>query len=192
MHGHTALTFTALVRLVCRTPLHLLCSLLQVPPIPSQLVRCLHDLLWASAELHQVLGVDVRPELWQVLLNHAQPDWVVPPSRSEAAEEGGLLQTANSEGMAADCLPGQGDPAAGYSSSGIPMQLHSMVSAYGEWYMQQVVRDVKGLGVLYAPQLRRFTAVAGQVELIQQQASLPELTALLQVRTTCNRAANCP
>jgi hypothetical protein len=37
------------------------------------------------------------------------------------------------------------------------------------------------LGVLYAPQLRRFTCVRGAQELIQSRTSLQELTALLQV-----------
>jgi hypothetical protein len=47
---------------------------------------------------------------------------------------------------------------------------------------QAVVRDVRGLGVMYAPQLRSFTCLSGPKEAIQQRASLPELTALLQVR----------
>lgn len=163
-------------------------------PIPSQLVRCLHDLLWASAELHQVLAIDVRPELWQVLLNHAQPDWVVPTScRTTAAAQdwGSGAGAASNDAQAAGGADAFVDPVragpagqaaqANYSSSGVPVQLHSIVQAYGDWYMQHVVRDAKGLGVLYAPQMRRFTCVAGQVDLIQQRASLPELAALLQV-----------
>lgn len=47
--------------------------------------------------------------------------------------------------------------------------------------LQAVVRDVRGLGVMYAPQLCAFTCLAGPKEAIQQRASLPELTALLQV-----------
>jgi hypothetical protein len=47
---------------------------------------------------------------------------------------------------------------------------------------QAVVRDVRGLGVMYAPQLRSFTCLSGPREAIQQRASLPELAALLQVR----------
>jgi hypothetical protein len=45
-----------------------------------------------------------------------------------------------------------------------------------------VVRDVRGLGVMFAPQLRYFTCLAGPKEAIQQRTSLPELTALFQVR----------
>ncbi len=41
---------------------------------------------------------------------------------------------------------------------------------------------MKGQGVLFAPQLRRFTCVTGQVAAVQARASLPELAALLQVR----------
>eukprot|EP00878_Enallax_costatus_P010261 GHUV01010711.1.p1 GENE.GHUV01010711.1~~GHUV01010711.1.p1 ORF type:complete len:604 (+),score=239.17 GHUV01010711.1:1353-3164(+) len=165
-----------------------------VPPVPSRLVRCLHDLLWASAELHQVLAIDVRPELWQVLLNHAQPDWVVPAScrnTAVAPSWGSGAGASPEQGQVAGGADSAADPSRtsddghgaqpGYSSSGIPVQLHSMVQAYGEWYMQHVIRDAKGLGVLYAPQLRRFTCVAGQVDLMQQRASLPELTALLQM-----------
>lgn len=50
--------------------------------------------------------------------------------------------------------------------------------------LQAVVRDVRGLGVMYAPQLRSFTCLSGPKEAIQQRASLPELTALLQVGRT--------
>lgn len=49
--------------------------------------------------------------------------------------------------------------------------------------LQAVVRDVRGLGVMFAPQLRYFTCLAGPKEAIQQRTSLPELTALFQVRT---------
>jgi hypothetical protein len=47
--------------------------------------------------------------------------------------------------------------------------------------VQAVVRDVRGLGVMFAPQLRTFTCLTGAKEAIQQRASLPELTALVQV-----------
>lgn len=47
--------------------------------------------------------------------------------------------------------------------------------------MQAVVRDVRGLGVMFAPQLRTFTCLTAAKEAVQQRASLPELTALLQV-----------
>jgi hypothetical protein len=173
---------------------------MQVPPVPSQLVRTLHDLLWSTAELHQVLSVDVRPELWQVLLNHAQPDWVLPPSctpSTSAAKPGPMAgavpQLARATRMMDDGST-EGPDASGdsalqgaageecSSSSGIPVQLHGMVLAYGEWYMSHVVRDGRGLGVLYAPQLRRFTCVRGGQEVIQSRTSLQELTALLQVR----------
>lgn len=49
---------------------------------------------------------------------------------------------------------------------------------------QAVVRDVRGLGVMYAPQLRVFTCLTGPKEAIQQRASLLELTALLEVGVT--------
>jgi hypothetical protein len=173
------------------------CGYLQVPPVPSQLVRTLHDLLWATAELHQVLSIDVRPELWQVLLNHAQPDWVLPPActpSTSAAKQGPMAgavpqlaratrmddgQTDGPDASGDSVVQGAGGKAC--SSSGIPVQLHGMVLAYGEWYMSHVVRDGRGLGVLYAPQLRRFTCVRGAQELIQSRTSLQELTALLQV-----------
>lgn len=45
------------------------------------------------------------------------------------------------------------------------------------------MRDARGLGVMFAPQLRYFTCLAGPKEAIQQRTSLPELTALFQVRT---------
>lgn len=48
-------------------------------------------------------------------------------------------------------------------------------------FVQAVVRDVRGLGVMYAPQLRAFTCMTGPRDAIQQRASLPELTALLEV-----------
>jgi hypothetical protein len=67
-------------------------------------------------------------------------------------------------------------------NAGIQVQLNSIVDAYGDWYVQQVVRDVKGQGVLYAPQLRAFTAVAGQADVIQSRACLQELAALVKVR----------
>jgi hypothetical protein len=169
-----------------------------VPPVPSQLVRILHDLLWATAELHQVLCIDVRPELWQVLLNHAQPDWVLPPTctpSTSTAKQGPMAGAAPQLARASRIEDGQYEDADGSgdaagqatageacSSSGIPVQLHGMVLAYGEWYMSHVVRDGRGLGVLYAPQLRRFTCVRGAQELIQKRTSLQELTALLQVR----------
>lgn len=41
---------------------------------------------------------------------------------------------------------------------------------------------MRGLGVMFAPQLRYFTCLAGPKEAIQQRTSLPELTALFQVR----------
>lgn len=47
--------------------------------------------------------------------------------------------------------------------------------------LQAVVRDVRGLGVMYAPELCTFTCLTGPVDAIQQRASLPELTALLRV-----------
>lgn len=152
--------------------------------MPSQLVRTLHDLLWATAELHQVLAVDVWPELWQVLLNHAQPDWVLPPHCTSSAQaqlaqlRNGLEDSGAPDESAGSSTAGA---EAGCSNSGIPFQLQSMVLAYGDWYMSHVVRDVRGLGVLYAPQLRRFTCVRGPVEVIQQRTSLQELVALLQV-----------
>jgi len=71
-------------------------------------------------------------------------------------------------------------------NAGIQVQLNSIVDAYGDWYVQQVVRDVKGQGVLYAPQLRAFTAVAGQASAIQNRASLQELAALVKVRCCPN------
>ncbi|WIA14188.1 hypothetical protein OEZ85_002727 [Tetradesmus obliquus] len=168
-----------------------------VPPVPSQLVRILHDLLWATAELHQVLCIDVRPELWQVLLNHAQPDWVLPPTCTPSASTSKqgpmagaapqLARASRIEDGQQDGFDGPGDAATqgaageACSSSGIPVQLHGMVLAYGEWYVNHVVRDGRGLGVLYAPQLRRFTCVRGAQELIQTRTSLQELTALLQM-----------
>lgn len=168
-----------------------------VPPVPSQLVRILHDLLWATAELQQVLCIDVRPELWQVLLNHAQPDWVLPPTCTPSASTSKqgpmagaapqLARASRIEDGQQDGFDGPGDAATqgaageACSSSGIPVQLHGMVLAYGEWYVNHVVRDGRGLGVLYAPQLRRFTCVRGAQELIQTRTSLQELTALLQM-----------
>lgn len=185
------------MRVLMSEPLRL-CWCLQVPPVPSQLVRILHDLLWATAELHQVLCIDVRPELWQVLLNHAQPDWVLPPTCTPSASTSKqgpmagaapqLARASRIEDGQQDGFDGPGDAATqgaageACSSSGIPVQLHGMVLAYGEWYVNHVVRDGRGLGVLYAPQLRRFTCVRGAQELIQTRTSLQELTALLQVR----------
>ncbi|KAF6265580.1 hypothetical protein COO60DRAFT_863203 [Scenedesmus sp. NREL 46B-D3] len=91
--------------------------------------------------------------------------------------EGGHMEGPDGSGDAV--LQGAGGQAC--SSSGIPVQLHGMVLAYGEWYMGHVVRDGRGLGVLYAPQLRRFTCVRGAQEAIQARTSLQELTALLQM-----------
>lgn len=50
--------------------------------------------------------------------------------------------------------------------------------------LQAVVRDVRGLGVMFAPQLHAFTCLTGPLEAIQQRTSLPELTALLQVSSS--------
>jgi hypothetical protein len=149
-----------------------------------------------------VLSVDVRPELWQVLLNHAQPDWVLPPNCTPSASTakqgpmaGAVPQLARATRMedgqtdrpdASGDSVVQGPVGEACSSSGIPVQLHGMVLAYGEWYMSHVVRDGRGLGVLYAPQLRRFTCVRGAQELIQSRTSLQELTALLQV-SSCSK-----
>lgn len=55
--------------------------------------------------------------------------------------------------------------------------------------VQAVVRDVRGLGVMFAPQLRTFTCLTGAKEAVQQRASLPELTALLQVSSARLRSA---
>lgn len=134
----------------------LLC--LQVPPVPSQLVRILTDVLWAAAELREVLSVDVTPELWQVLLNHAQPEWVLPPSSS------GALMAAASGGAMVPWLPqvsSAGQPFSPFSASaggdvgssaagsgggaseggacptgGVPIEVFGMIQAFGEWYVQ--------------------------------------------------------
>lgn len=139
---------------------------LQVPPVPSHLMRVLSDILWAAAELREVLDIDVTPELWQVLLNHAQPNWVLPPSSSSAlytaasAAAAGCavvpwLPQVSSAGQplspftgSAGTFSGGGDGgsnAAGsgggagdgdYGAAGVPIEAFSMVQAYGEWYVQ--------------------------------------------------------
>jgi hypothetical protein len=134
---------------------------LQVPPVPSQLVRTLTDVLWAAAELREVLHVDVTPELWQVLLNHAQPEWVVPPSSSTTTTTlqpagsalpwlqhagsspgrfGTMLPSAGSSGVeggstAAGSAGGASD-GSGCAVGGVHVEVFSMVQAYGEWYVQ--------------------------------------------------------
>lgn len=178
----------------------------EVPPVPSQLVRLLTDMLWAAAELREVLNIDVTPELWQVLLNHAQPDWVLPPSSNGGALQGAggavvpwLPQTASTgkepfspftpssgsaggeAGSSAGGSSGGASEGGGCATGGVPIEVFGMIQAFGEWYVQAVVRDVRGLGVMFAPQLCCFTCLAGPKEAIQQRTSLPELTALFQV-----------
>jgi len=138
-----------------------LCAL-QVPPVPSQLVRILMDLLWAAGELREVVDIDVTPDLWQVLLNHAQPDWVLPPSSSTAAQAGAgaggavvpWLPQVSSAGrepfspFSASAGSGAGDGSTGVGSGGgasdggacslggVPIQVFSIVQTYGDWYVQ--------------------------------------------------------
>jgi hypothetical protein len=126
--------------------------------VPSQLVRILTDVLWAAAELREVLNVDVTPELWQVLLNHAQPEWVLPPSSSgalTAAASGGAMvpwlpqvssagqplspfsgsaggDLGSSAGGSGGCVNEGGDCPTG----GVPIEVFGMVQALGEWYVQ--------------------------------------------------------
>jgi hypothetical protein len=205
----------------------------QVPPVPSQLVATLGDLLWATAELREVLSIDVTPDLWQVLLSHAQPHWVLPPASAAAAAAlvgggGGsagaraaalrpwLLQpvssagrdqlngapsaSAGGDGSSSVAASSAGGAAAGAASSagasgprgsGVPVPVVSMVQAYGEWFTQAVVRDARGLGVMFAPQLRQFVCLAGPADALSQRACLPELTALLQVRRCAGAGAGC-
>lgn len=58
-----------------------------------------------------------------------------------------------------------------------------MLSMYADWYFDTIVKDIKGVGVMYAPQLKAFTCVqsATQAAELQQYTSLPELTAMFQV-----------
>ncbi|KAF8063811.1 hypothetical protein HT031_003668 [Scenedesmus sp. PABB004] len=142
----------------------------EVPPVPSRLARSLSDLLWAAGELSAVLRFDARPELWQVLLNHAQPGWVLPPRGAPPGSEPGDDGDATGGGAGAG------------AGAGVPMRVRSVVASYGSWLLSAVVRDVHGLGVMYAPQARRFTCVSpGGRQLLHSRASLPELAALLQV-----------
>ena len=118
------------------------------------------DLLWAAGELREVMAIDVTPELWQVLLNHAQPEWVLPPSTSSSTTTAGgavvpwLPQQVSSAGrepfspFSASAGSGAGDGSSaaagsgggasdgGCSVGGIPIQVLSMVQAYGDWYVQ--------------------------------------------------------
>lgn len=130
--------------------------------MPSQLVRILTDVLWAAAELREVLNIDVTPELWQVLLQHAQPEWVLFPSSSGAvltAASGGAMvpwlpQTASTgkepfspftpSGGSAGGDPGSSAAGSGGGASegdgcatgGVPIEVFGMIQAFGEWYVQ--------------------------------------------------------
>lgn len=127
--------------------------------MPSQLVRVLTDILWAAAELREVLDIDVAPELWQVLLNHAQPDWVLPSSSSNtAAAAGGAVVpwlpqpsspgrepfspftasagSAGGDGSQAACSGGGASEGGGCGTAGVPIEVFSMTQAYGEWFIQ--------------------------------------------------------
>lgn len=135
--------------------------------MPSQLVRLLTDMLWAAAELREVLDIDVTPELWQVLLNHAQPDWVLPPSSSgalpEAAGAGAVVpwlpqmsstgkepfspftpssgSGGGEAGSSAGCSGGGASEGGGCATGGVPIEVFGMIQAFGEWYVQ-VSREV--------------------------------------------------
>lgn len=140
----------------CLTPSA--CAAQQVPPLPSHLARILMDLLWASCELREVLSTDVTPELWQVLLNHAQPDWVVPsgnhgarlsgpsagpgtPWLPQLSSAGQLLSPFTSGSVGGDSGLNQAGSGGGVSdgacsANGVPVQVFSMIQCYGEWYVQ--------------------------------------------------------
>lgn len=162
--------------------------------------------------------MDVKPELWQVMLSHAQPDWVLPPADSDglppsrapcamrhappgtdagsmtvpvmvastAGGGGGGVSNSTPAGLwrgAAGRLGGSfgGGGAAGRGQ--MPAApVRSAVAVYADWASSVLVRDARGWGVMFAPQLRSFTAVVGVGRAqVEARASLPELTALLRM-----------
>jgi hypothetical protein len=158
---HQSQVYVSIVRLARRLLAFPAAVMTQVPPVPSQLVRLLTDMLWAAAGLREVLNIDVTPELWQVLLNHAQPDWVLPPSSSGGALQGAggavvpwLPQTASTGkepfspftpssgsagGEAGSSAGGSGGGASeggGCATGGVPIEVFGMIQAFGEWYVQ--------------------------------------------------------
>jgi hypothetical protein len=83
-------------------------------------MRVLSDILWAAAELREVLDIDVTPELWQVLLNHAQPNWVLPPSSSSSSALH-MTASAAAAGAVVPWLPqvsSAGQPLSPFTGSG--------------------------------------------------------------------------
>jgi hypothetical protein len=111
-----------------------------------------------------VLNIDVTPELWQVLLNHAQPDWVLPPSASNTtagAASGAVVPwlpqpsspgrepfspftasagSAGGDGSQAACSGGGASEGGGCGTAGVPIEVFSMTQAYGEWFIQVGLR----------------------------------------------------
>ncbi|KIY91309.1 hypothetical protein MNEG_16655 [Monoraphidium neglectum] len=130
----------------------------QGPPPPSQLaarVRCLQA---AVAQLAPALGFDLSPDLFESLLLHCQPE------------------------PGSDAHPLDGPGSAGGSAEGPQGPALRMVEAYGAWLQDVLVRDSRGVGVMYAPAARAFTCVSrGARAEVAAYASLGELTELFRV-----------
>jgi hypothetical protein len=114
------------------------------------------------------MTIDLLPDIWRALLLQCQPK-----SRDAAPEPARGLQQEEDGSDAPAATAGEG----AYTCS--PPRI---LDVYADWYLQHVIKDVQGLGVMFAPQLRCFTCVQQDKKaVLQMYTGLAELTALFQV-----------
>ena len=123
--------------------------------------------LYVVSAMQETMSIDLLPDIWRSLLLQCQP------RSRDAAPEPARVQQQDEEGIDADA-------AAVESAGGSPAA--RIMDVYADWYLQHIIKDVNGAGVMFAPQLRCFTCVQQDRKVgLQKYTGLAELTALFQV-----------